>query len=457
LEKTIITDIELSLETKSIKKLVWEYALPAIIGTITTALHSIIDRMFIGHGVSALAISGLGITFPVMILTSSVGLLVGAGATSRISLALGEKNKERAEQILGNSLLLLIVLNIIVTAVFLLYLKPILMAFGASELTYPYARDYLQIIIPGNIFVSMCFSFNNMMRVSGYPKKAMYTMFIGAVCNVILTPLFIFGFGMGIRGTAVSTVIAMFVGLIFVMYHFVQPDSLIRLKMKYIRFNWTIIIAIVSIGLSPFLMQAAATLVAILMNTQLMKYGDELAVGAFSIYNSLAMVVVMVAVGLNQGMQPIIGYNYGAKKYDRVKATLFYGMKMATIITSIGFILGMFLPQFLAYLFTTDPHLIGITERGTRIAMLAFPVIGFQIVASSYFQSIGQAKKSIILTLIRQILFLIPALWILPNFFGLDGVWVANPVSDFVAAMVSIGFLIHQSKALNKLIDESKL
>jgi putative MATE family efflux protein len=370
---------------------------------------------------------------------------------------LGEKNKERAEQILGNSLLLLIVLNIIVTAVFLLYLKPILMAFGASELTYPYARDYLQIIIPGHIFVSMCFSFNNMMRVSGYPKKAMYTMFIGAVCNVILTPLFIFGFGMGIRGTAVSTVIAMFVGLIFVMYHFVQPDSLIRLKMKYIRFNWTIIIAIVSIGLSPFLMQAAATLVAILMNTQLMKYGDELAVGAFSIYNSLAMVVVMVAVGLNQGMQPIIGYNYGAKKYDRVKATLFYGMKMATIITSIGFILGMFLPQFLAYLFTTDPHLISITERGTRIAMLAFPVIGFQIVASSYFQSIGQAKKSIILTLIRQILFLIPALWILPNFFGLDGVWVANPVSDFVAAMVSIGFLIHQSKALNKLIDESKL
>jgi Na+-driven multidrug efflux pump len=277
-------------------------------------------------------------------------------------------------------------------------------------------------------------------------------MFIGAGCNVILTPLFIFVLGMGIRGTAISTVISMFIGMMFVMRHFVQEKSLIRLKKKYIRFDWAIILAIVSIGLSPFLMQVAATFVAILMNTQLMKYGGDLAVGAFSIYNSIAMLIVMVAIGLNQGMQPIIGYNYGAQDYARVKATLYYGLKIATIITSICFLMGIFLPKMFASVFTTDPHLLDITERGIRIAMLAFPIIGFQIVVANYFQSIGQAKKSIILSLTRQILFLIPALWILPKFFGLEGVWAAHPVSDAISAVVSACFLIYQTRMLNRLI-----
>jgi len=390
-----------------------------------------------------------------MILISSLGLLVGAGASSRISLALGQKDKARAELILGNALLLIIVFNIIITAVFLVFLEPILLAFGANELTLPYARDYLQIIIPGNVFVSMCFCFNNMMRSSGYPKKAMYTMFIGAGCNVILTPIFIFGLGMGIRGAAVSTVISMFIGMVFVMRHFVQSDSLIRLKKKNIRFDWAIIVAIVSIGLSPFLMQVATTFVAVLTNTQLMRYGGELAIGAFGIYNSIAMLIIMVVIGLNQGMQPIIGYNYGAQNYDRVKETFYYGLKVATVITSVGFLMGVFLPQTLAAAFTTDPYLLDITERGIRIAMLAFPIIGFQIVVSNYFQSIGQASKSVILSLTRQILFLIPALWLLPRFFGLDGVWAAAPVSDVVSAVVSVCFLVHLTRGLNGLIKKS--
>lgn len=448
------TEKELKLETKKISSIVWEYALPAIVGMLVNSLYNIVDRIFIGHGVGALAISGLGITFPVMILTSSLGLLVGAGASSRISISLGQKNKHRAEQILGNSFLLLIVFNLLIVSVFLLNLKPILMAFGASEQTYPYARDYLQIVISGNIFVSMCFSFNNMMRASGYPKKAMYTMFIGAACNLILDPLFIFGLNMGIRGAAIATVISMFIGMLFVMHHFTRPNSDIRLKKEYIRFNGQIIMAIVSIGLSPFLMQVAATAVSVLMNTSLLKYGGDLAVGAFSIYNSMAMLVIMVVIGLNQGMQPIIGYNYGAQNYSRVKSTLFYGLKVATVVTSIGFLFGMFFPRWFAAAFTSDAQLLDIAERGIRLATLSYPIVGFQIVVSNYFQSIGQAKKSIILSLSRQVLFLIPAIWILPRFFELDGVWIANPVSDALSAILSFCFFIYQSRALNRMQTE---
>ena len=450
------TDTELTFETKKVSRLVWDYALPAIVGMVVTSLYNIVDRIFLGHGVGSLAMSGLVIAFPVMILTSSLGLLVGAGASSRISLALGQKDKAHAELILGNALLLIIVFNIIITAVFLVFLEPILLAFGANELTLPYARDYLQIIIPGNVFVSMCFCFNNMMRSSGYPKKAMYTMFIGAGCNVILTPIFIFGLGMGIRGAAVSTVISMFIGMVFVMRHFVQADSLIRLKKKNIRFDWGVIAAIVSIGFSPFLMQVATTFVAVLANRQLLYYGGELAVGAFGIYNAIAMLIIMVVIGLNQGMQPIIGYNYGAQNYDRVKETFYYGLKVATVITSVGFLMGVFLPQMLATAFTTDPYLLEIAERGIQISMLAFPIIGFQIVVSNYFQSIGQAFKALILSLIRQILFLIPGFLILPRFFGLDGVWAAAPVSDVVSAVVSIFFLVHLTRGLNRLIESKK-
>lgn len=292
------------------------------------------------------------------------------------------------------------------------------------------------------------------MRSSGYPKKAMYTMLIGAVLNIALDPLFIFGFNMGIRGAAIATVVSMFVGMLFVMMHFTRSDSVIRLRAENIRFNLPIIIAIMSIGLSPFSMQVAASAVSVLMNTSLQKYGGDLAVGAFGIYNSMAMLVVMLVIGFNQGTQPIIGYNYGARNYHRVKATLNYGLKAATIITSIGFLLGMFFPRIFAAAFTSDEQLLNIAERGIRIATLSYPIVGFQIVVSNFFQSIGQAQKSIILSLSRQVLFLIPAIWILPQFFDLDGVWAANPVSDFFAAMLSLGFLMHQSRVFNRLDKE---
>lgn len=448
---------EVQLETKKISKLVWDYALPAIVGTMVNATYNIVDRIFIGQGVGALAISGLAITFPVMNLTSAIGMLVGAGAASRISINLGKKNPERAEKILGNSFLLTIVLNLVFMTLLMIFLEPILMAFGASEDTFPYARDYLQIILPGNIFMTMTFSFNNMMRASGYPKKAMYTMLIGAALNIILDPIFIFVFDLGIAGVAWATVISMFIGMLFVMYHFTRKTTTLRLRRKNIRFEKDILIAIVSIGLSPFLMQLTASAVAVLMNTSLKFYGGDLAIGAFGILNSMFMIIVMFVIGLNQGLQPIIGYNHGAEVYSRVKETFYYGLKIATIVTSLGFVFGMFFPRLFAKAFTSDVELLDLAENAMRIAIIAFPLVGFQVVTSGYFQSIGQAKKSIAMSLSRQVFFLIPSIIFLPRFFGLDGAWASISVSDALASILALIFFIRQRKILNQLIKLERL
>ncbi len=448
------TTNEVTLETKKINKLVWQYAVPAIVGTLVNALYNIVDRIYIGQGVGALAISGLAITFPVMNLTGALGMLVGAGAASRISISLGRKDKWSAEQILGTSLVLIVLLNAVFMTLFYIFLEPILMAFGATEATFPYAYDYLSVVLLGNVFISLCYSFNSMMRASGYPKKAMYTMLIGAILNVILDPIFIFVFDMGIRGVAIATVISMFLGMLFVMHHFTLKSSVIRLRRNNVRLNWKIVLAIVSIGFSPFSMQVAASGVAVLMNTSLISYGGDLAVGAFGIWNSFAMVILMIIVGLNQGTQPIIGYNYGARNYARVKSTLFYAIKVGTIISSTGFILGMFFPRQLSGIFTTDKELIDIAENGIRIAAMAFPVVGLQIVISNFFQSIGYAMKAMIQSLSRQLLFLVPGILFLPRFWGLDGVWAANPIADVLAALLSVYLLVLQIRIIKKQENE---
>ncbi len=376
-------------------------------------------------------------------------MMIGAGAAARISISLGEKKMHTAEQIIGNSLLLIVILNAVFISLIYIFLDEILYAFGASDLTLPYARDYLQIVLLGNVFISLCYSFNNMMRASGYPRKAMITMLIGAVLNVILDPVFIYVFKMGIAGVAWATVISMFVGMLFVMYHFVQKNSFLRLKKENLRLNKGIIIAIVSIGFSPFSMQVAASGVAVLLNTSLMKYGGDLAVGAFGILNSMLMLIVMLVVGLNQGTQPIIGYNFGAKRYDRTRATFRYTVKVATVITCVGFVIGVFFPRMFANAFTTDPALLDIAENGIRIGAMSLPIVGFQIVASSFFQSIGRAKEAIIQSLSRQLIFLVPFIIILPRFFGLNGVWIATPVSDFFAALLSFYLVWQMMKKLN--------
>jgi putative MATE family efflux protein len=445
------TKKEIDFQTKKISKIVWEYALPGIIGTVVTALYNVIGRIFIGQGVGALAISGLAITFPVMSLTSSIGMLVGAGAAARISISLGKKDKVTSEKILGNSLLLTIILNAVFITLILIYLEPILRAFGASDFTLPYAYDYLKIVLLGNVFVSLAYNFNAMMRASGYPKKAMITMLIGAIFSIILTPIFLYGFNMGIQGAAWATVISMFIGMIFVMHHFIQKRSLIRLKLKYIKLNKKIIATIVSIGMSPFSMQVAASGVAVLMNTSLIRYGGDLAVGAYGIINTVLMLFLMIIMGLNQGTQPIIGYNYGAGNYSRARETLMYSIKVATIITTSGALIALLFPEIFANAFTNDNELKNITVRGLRISVSALPLVGLQIVSSSFFQSIGSATKSLIQSLSRQLIFLIPAIIILPRIWELDGLWIAMPISDTISFILSLFLLTFQLRQLKKI------
>lgn len=445
------TEKEIEFQTKKISRLVWDYALPGIIGTVVSMIYNVIGRIFIGQGVGALAISGLAITFPVMNLTSSLGMLVGTGSAARISISLGQRDKETSEKILGNSLLLTLILNAVFITLFLIYLDPILRAFGASDLTLPYAHDYLQIVLLGNVFVSLGYNFNAMMRSSGYPKKAMITMLIGAVFSVILTPIFLYGFDLGIKGVAWATVISMFLGMLFVMHHFLQEGSLIRLNWKNIRLDRKIIASIISIGMSPFSMQVAASGVALLMNTSLLRYGGDLAVGAYGIINTVLMIFLIIILGLNQGTQPIIGYNYGAGNYRRVRETLFYSLKIASLITVAGFLVGTFFPGLFAAAFTSDAELMDITERGIRISVAAMPLVGFQIVSSSFFQSIGFAAKSIIQSLSRQLIFMIPGIIFLPRIWGLDGLWIAMPVSDTLAALLSIYLLLVQLKQLKRM------
>lgn len=447
------TQRELDFQTKKISKLVWDYALPGIIGTMVNMLYNVVDRIYIGQGVGALAISGLAITFPVINLTSSLGMLVGSGAAARISIALGRNDRETAEKILGNSLLLTILLNAIFITLIMVYLDPILLAFGASDLTLPYARDYLQIVLLGNVLVSLTYNFNAMMRASGYPKKAMATMLIGAVLNIILSPILLFVFDMGIAGVAWATVISMFIGLLFVMNHFTRKSSVIRLRWRKVRLNKDIILSIMSIGLSPFSMQIAASAVAVLINTSLMKYGGDLAVGAYGIINTILGLLLTIILGLNQGTQPILGYNYGAGNYKRVRETLNYTVKIATLFTTTGLIIGLLLPRQISMAFTTDTELLDITERGVRIAVMALPLVGMQIVASGFFQSLGYAFKSLIQSLSRQLIFLIPGILILPRFFGLDGIWIAIPVSDTLAALLSFTLLTSQVRLLKRMED----
>lgn len=448
------TQRELDFQTKRINKLVWDYALPGIIGTMVNMLYNVVDRIYIGQGIGALAISGLAITFPVINLTSSLGMLVGSGAAARISIALGRSDKESAEKILGNSLLLTVLLNAIFITLLMVYLDPILLAFGASEMTLPYARDYLQIVLLGNVLVSLTYNFNAMMRASGYPKKAMATMLIGAILNIILSPILLFVFDMGIAGVAWATVISMFIGLLFVMNHFTRKSSVIRLRWRRIRMDKDIILSIISIGLSPFSMQIAASAVAVLMNTSLMRHGGDLAVGAYGIINTIMGLLLTIILGLNQGTQPILGYNYGAGNYKRVRETLNYTVKIATLFTTTGLIIGILLPRQISMAFTTDPELLDITERGVRIAVIALPLVGMQIVASGFFQSLGYAFKSLIQSLSRQLIFLIPGILILPRFFGLDGIWIAIPVSDTLAALLSFTLLISQIRLLKRMEDE---
>lgn len=425
------------LSTEKIGKLIWKYSLPSVVGMVVMSLYNIVDRIFIGQGVGPLAISGLALTFPFMILLMAFGLLIGAGSASRISITLGENNHQKAEKILGNALTLTVLITGSMSLLTYIFMGDLLRFFGGTDQTISYAEEYMNIIVPASIFSAINFGFNNIMRASGFPQKAMYTMLISAIINVLLDALFIFVFDWGIQGAAWATVIAYMTGSIWVLVHFTSPVSHIRFRKSYFRLDMTIVRSILSIGMSPFSMQIAASLVVVLINTTLIKYGGDLAIGAYGIVNSLLILVIQVVMGLNQGTQPVVGFNYGAGLYDRMFRTVKIAIILATALTSAGFLFGLFFSEFSVRLFTTDEELVGIASNALRIVIIMFPLVGFQVVVSNFFQSIGKAKISIFLSLTRQFIFLIPGILTLPLLFGLNGAWAATPVADGLAGIVA--------------------
>lgn len=451
----------LELGTKPVGKLLMQYAIPAIIAMTASSLYNMVDSIFIGQGVGPLAISGLAITFPLMNLSAAFGAAVGVGASTFISVKLGQKDYDTAKHILGNTMTLNLIMGLGVGLVCLLFLDSILRFFGASDQTIPYARDYMVIILLGNVITHMYFGLNAVLRAAGKPKHAMSATIFTVVLNTLLDPLFIYTFGLGIKGAAYATVLAQSLALIWQLYTFSRPKELLHFKRGTFRLQSSIIRNIIAIGLSPFSMNVCACIVVILINNSMVHYGSDLAVGAYGIANKVAFIFVMINMGVNQGMQPIAGYNYGAMRYDRLMKVVKYSIIAATAIMTTGFIIAMTIPGTCARLFTTDPTLIDLSAKGIRYIMVAFPVVGYQMVVSNFFQSIGKAKISIVLSLSRQLLILLPLLLVLPTMFGINGVWVSMPVSDtlsaFMAAWIMIVYMRKFKKQHNEITNEQKV
>ena len=466
-----------SLGTDSLGKLLARYAIPAIIAMASSSLYHIIDSIFIGHGVGGFAISGMAITLPIMNISAAFGAMVGVGAAARISIRLGEGNKRAAEQILGNAVMLNIVLGVSIMLIFLLFLDPILIFFSggdAGEETLQYAREFMRVIMFGNIITHLYLGLNEQLRASGYPRKAMYIMILSMVVCTILNPLFIFGFGWGVQGSAIATVISQTICLLIQVHHYTSKSSFLRFKRESFRFKRSIVINIISIGMAPFILNVCASLVTRFMNTALLMYGGrgvddviqtaafegnvgDVYVGAYGIMNRVILLFIMVANGFNQGMQPIVGYNYGAKQYGRVLKTLKYTAICATCVTTFAFAIGMLFPQYVAALFVeggnsaADQAMINVVEQGLSIAMIMFPLVGFQIVAGGFFQYIGRAPMAMLLSATRQLLFLLPLLLTLTPKFGAVGAWVSMPIADCASVLVATTLLIIQVRKLKRM------
>lgn len=433
-----------ALGTESIGKLLMQYAVPAIIAMTASSLYNMVDSIFIGHGVGTMALSALALTFPLMNLGAAFGALVGVGAATLISVKLGQKDYDTAQRVLGNVFVLNILLGLAFTVIVFPFLNPILYFFGGSDETVEYARQFMEIILLGNVVTHLYLGLNAVLRASGHPKQAMYATIATVAINTILAPIFIFMFDWGIRGAAIATVSAQVIALLWQLKQFNNANELLHFRRGIFRLKRKIVFDSLAIGMSPFLMNLAACLIVILINQGLKKYGGDLAIGAFGIVNRLVFIVVMIVMGLNQGMQPIAGYNFGAKLYDRVNKVLKLTIIYATCVTTFGFLVGMLAPNLVVGIFTSDAELTELSATGLRITVMFFPIIGFQMVTSNFFQSIGIAGKAIFLSLTRQMLILLPCLLILPHFFGVAGVWYSMPVSDLLASLIALVMLVYQ-------------
>ena len=427
----------LELGTKPVGSLLMQYAIPAIVAMVASSLYNMVDSIFIGQGVGPMAISGLAITFPFMNLSGAIGACIGVGASTYLSVKLGQKDYSMAQRILGNSVILKIITGIIFGAICLLFLDPILRFFGASDNTLPYAHEYMVVILLGNVFTHLYFGMNALLRAASKPKQAMYATIFTVVLNTALDPIFIYTLDMGIRGAALATILSQTTALCWQIKQFSNPHELLHFKRGIYKLDWSIIKNILAIGVSPLAMNTCSCIIVIFINTALVKYGGDMAVGAYGIANRIGFLFFMIVMGINQGMQPIAGYNYGAMRFDRMLKVLKLSMVSATAIMAVGWLVGELMPYPCARLFTTDAELIEQAVKGIRLNMIAFPLIGSQAVITNFFQSIGKAKISIFLSLSRQMIFLLPLLVALPPMLGVDGVWLALPASDTVAFIVT--------------------
>jgi len=432
----------LELGTKPVGALLWQYALPAMVAMTASSLYNIIDRAFIGQVVGPEAIAGLGITFPFMNLSGAFGAAVGVGASTCISVKLGQRDYKTAEHLLGNTVTLNLIIGFLFMVVCLIFLEPILRFFGASDVTLPYAREFMQVILLGNMVTHMYFGMNAVLRASGKPRHAMYAVLFTVAMNILLVITFVWWFRWGIRGAALATVTSQSMALCWQMWLFSNKKALLHLKRGIYKLKKDLVRNIISIGVSPFLMNATACVIVIFMNNQFVRYGGDMAVGAYSIANSMVMVFFMFVIGITQGMQPIVGYNYGAEKFDRMFRCLWLAIGCATAILLIGWTLSMLFSRQIARIFTTDPTLLDLAARGVKVSMLVFFVVGTQAVITNFFQCIGKVKVSIFLSLSRQLFLLLPMAYVFPIFWGLDGVWYAMPVSDFGSFSMTIPMLI---------------
>ncbi len=434
----------LRLETEPIGRLLTQYAIPAIIAMAASSLYNMADSIFIGQGVGAMAIAGLALTFPMMNLAAAFGSLVGVGASTLVSVKLGQKDYEGANKVLGNVFMLNLIMGVAFTGVFLLYLDPVLYFFGASGQTISYARDYMRIILYGNVITHMYLGLNSVLRSSGYPRMAMAATLLSVIVNCLLNPLFIFVLGWGIKGAAWATVLSQLISLTGQFVHFSNPSQLLHFRKGIYKLHKDLVGAIIAIGMSPFLMNLCSCLIVLLINWGLKKHGGDMAIGAYGIVNRIVFFFIMIIMGFNQGMQPIAGYNFGARQYRRVTDVTKLTMKWGTGIATSGFLACQLFPRFIVGFFTTDEELIAAAVYGLHIDFAVFPIVGFQMVATNFFQSVGLSRMAIYLSLTRQMLFLVPCLVVLPRIWGIFGVWVSIPIADLTATIVTAVALLRQ-------------
>jgi len=438
------------LGEERIPVLLFQFCLPVVIALLVNALYNFIDRIFIGNSSGPIGIAGITLALPVMLAMGACATLVGTGAAALISIKLGEKKVDEAEGILGNATALLIMVSVLITITGLFFLDPVLKAFGASSEVLPYARDYLGIIMLGTVFQITGLGMNYCIRAEGNPKKSMATMLIGAILNTILCPIFIFGFKLGIKGAALATIISQAASAAWVMHHFLGGKSFLRLRTKNLKLLSALTGSILAVGAASFTMQMALSMSNVIMNRGLAHYGGDIAVSAMGAIFSIIFLMVLPILGISQGIQPIIGFNYGAQRFDRVKEALKSGVIVATVIATLGFVAIRLFPEQLMSLFNSqDPEFIVFGAYAMGISMIFVPVIGLQMIVAGYFQATGKPKQAMILTLSRQVLFLIPALFILPKYFKLTGILVAIPLADFLSFAISGIWLLAELKNLN--------